>query len=116
MIVVTAGVIGGFVMEGGHLMVLFQPAEFVIIGGAAMGEAGLSPGHVREVRGYAANRPRFPENPGDPRNRRISILVLNDFAETIRRPLTVGGQTFVYEEGVGYRESGRPGGASTGTP
>jgi chemotaxis protein MotA len=29
-------IIGGFVMEGGHLMVLFQPAEFLIIGGAAL--------------------------------------------------------------------------------
>lgn len=83
---------------------------------AAMEDAGLTPGHVREVRGYAANRPRFPENPGDPRNRRISILVLNDYAEAIRRPLTVGGQTFVYEEGVGYRESGRSGAPLPGAP
>ena len=29
-------VIGGFIMEGGHLMVLMQPAEFVIIGGAGV--------------------------------------------------------------------------------
>ena len=36
-IVVTGAVIGGFMVEGGHLMVLFQPAEFVIIGGAALG-------------------------------------------------------------------------------
>ena len=36
-IIVTGAVIGGFIMEGGHLMVLFQPAEFLIIGGAALG-------------------------------------------------------------------------------
>ena len=36
-IVVAGAVIGGFIMEGGHLMVLFQPAEFLIIGGAAGG-------------------------------------------------------------------------------
>jgi chemotaxis protein MotA len=36
-IVVAGAVIGGFIMEGGHLMVLFQPAEFLIIGGAALG-------------------------------------------------------------------------------
>jgi len=36
-IVVIAAVIGGFVMEGGKLLVLFQPAEFLIIGGAALG-------------------------------------------------------------------------------
>lgn len=31
----AAAIIGGFIMEGGHLMVLFQPAEYLIIGGAA---------------------------------------------------------------------------------
>ncbi len=36
-IIVTGAVIGGFIMEGGHLMVLFQPAEFLIIGGASLG-------------------------------------------------------------------------------
>jgi chemotaxis protein MotA len=35
--VVIISVIGGFLMEKGHLMVLFQPAEFLIIGGAAAG-------------------------------------------------------------------------------
>ena len=36
-LVVTISVIGGYIMEGGQLLVLFQPAEFVIIGGAALG-------------------------------------------------------------------------------
>ncbi|MDD4051444.1 MAG: flagellar motor stator protein MotA, partial [candidate division Zixibacteria bacterium] len=36
-IVVLAAVIGGYTMEGGKLLVLFQPAEFLIIGGAALG-------------------------------------------------------------------------------
>jgi len=36
-LVVTGAVIGGYILEKGHLMVLFQPAEFVIIGGAAIG-------------------------------------------------------------------------------
>ena len=35
--VVVAAVIGGFLMEHGNLGVLFQPAELVIIGGAALG-------------------------------------------------------------------------------
>ena len=35
--VVIGAVIGGYVMEGGELLVLFQPAEFLIIGGAAVG-------------------------------------------------------------------------------
>ncbi len=36
-IVVTVSVFGGYVAMGGHLEVLFQPFEFVIIGGAAAG-------------------------------------------------------------------------------
>ena len=36
-LVVIGSVIGGFLIEGGHLLVLSQPAEFLIIGGAALG-------------------------------------------------------------------------------
>jgi chemotaxis protein MotA len=40
--IVTAAVIGGFLWEGGKLLVLFQPAEFLIIGGAGMGSLLIS--------------------------------------------------------------------------
>ncbi|MCX6827547.1 MAG: flagellar motor stator protein MotA [candidate division Zixibacteria bacterium] len=36
-VVVAASIIAGYLMEKGQLMVLFQPAEFLIIGGAAAG-------------------------------------------------------------------------------
>ncbi len=36
-LVVFGAIIGGYLMEHGNLMVLVQPAEFVIIGGAALG-------------------------------------------------------------------------------
>lgn len=36
-VVVLGAVIGGYLMEHGHLAVLLQPAELVIIGGAAVG-------------------------------------------------------------------------------
>ncbi|HEY8495036.1 MAG TPA: flagellar motor protein MotB [Myxococcota bacterium] len=36
---------------------------------------GLAPGRIEEIRGYADQRPRYPERPEDPRNRRISILL-----------------------------------------
>src|SRR5262245_55813965 len=36
-LVVIGAVIGGYLMEHGHLAVLVQPAELVIIGGAALG-------------------------------------------------------------------------------
>src|SRR5262249_26334856 len=36
-LIVVGCVVGGFLIEGGHLAVLIQPAEFIIIGGAALG-------------------------------------------------------------------------------
>jgi chemotaxis protein MotA len=36
-IIVLGGVIGGYMMEGGHILALSQPAELVVIGGAALG-------------------------------------------------------------------------------
>lgn len=36
-IVVCASVFGGYAMSGGHLAILFQPLELVMIGGAALG-------------------------------------------------------------------------------
>ena len=36
-LIVAGAVVGGYLMEGGHLEVLMQPAEFVIIGGAMIG-------------------------------------------------------------------------------
>lgn len=37
---------------------------------------GFNPDRIARVSGYAATQPLFPENPSDPRNRRISITVL----------------------------------------
>ena len=36
-LVVIGSIIGGYLMVGGHLAVLFQPAEIVIIGGSGIG-------------------------------------------------------------------------------
>ena len=36
------------------------------------------PQMVKEVRGYADLRPRLPDKPFDPRNRRVSIIVPYD--------------------------------------
>lgn len=35
--IVTAAILGGYLLEHGNLSVLMQPAELVIIGGAALG-------------------------------------------------------------------------------
>jgi chemotaxis protein MotA len=41
-VVVLGAVVGGYLMEHGHLAVLLQPAELVIIGGAAIGTVLIS--------------------------------------------------------------------------
>jgi chemotaxis protein MotA len=41
-VIVMGAVIGGFLMAGGHLEVLVQPSEFVVIGGAAIGSLLIS--------------------------------------------------------------------------
>ena len=40
--VVVAAVVGGYLMAGGSLLVLVQPSEFVVIGGAAVGSLIVS--------------------------------------------------------------------------
>jgi len=40
--------------------------------------AGVSSDHVAGVRGYADTLLKYPDNPLDPRNRRITIIVLNN--------------------------------------
>ena len=42
-----------------------------------MQTVGLKPGQIDEIRGYADNRLKYSDNPKDPRNRRITILVLS---------------------------------------
>jgi chemotaxis protein MotA len=41
-VVVLGCVLGGFLLEGGHMGVLFQPIELLIIGGAALGSFFIS--------------------------------------------------------------------------
>lgn len=41
---------------------------------------GMHENQVSEVRGFAFTQPKIKDNPGDPRNRRIAIIVVNDFS------------------------------------
>src|SRR5947207_12370389 len=48
LVIVFAGILGGYVWAGGPLHVLVQPAEFAIIGGAAVGTLIMAaPGKMR---------------------------------------------------------------------
>jgi chemotaxis protein MotB len=43
-----------------------------------MQSSGVLPGQVEEVRGFADQMPRIPDSPGDPSNRRITLIVAPD--------------------------------------
>lgn len=52
--------------------------------------SGLSYGQVREVRGYADKFPMIADRPDDPRNRRVSLIVLYQSREAAYDQIQVG--------------------------
>ncbi len=71
MLVVIGAVVGGYLMEHGNLEVLLQPAELVIIGGAALGTLlvanplstvmGIGKGMVQVLKGSPFTKPFYLE-------------------------------------------------------
>jgi chemotaxis protein MotA len=49
-LIVIVSVFGGFIMSGGHMLALFQPYEFLIIVGAALGAFIIS-NSVKVIKG-----------------------------------------------------------------
>jgi chemotaxis protein MotA len=73
--VVFLAVMGGYKLEGGNLSVLFQPAELLIIGGAALGSFLIaSPRHVR--REVFRNLPLLFKKERDSKQIFLDILLL----------------------------------------
>jgi chemotaxis protein MotA len=68
-VIVFAAVIGGFLMEKGHMAVLIQPAEVLILGGAAIGTLltanpmhiikGVASGLTGILKGSPFGKPRY---------------------------------------------------------
>jgi chemotaxis protein MotA len=68
-VIVFAAVIGGFLMEKGHMAVLIQPAEVLILGGAAIGTLltanpmhiikGVAGGLTGVLKGSPFGKPRY---------------------------------------------------------
>src|SRR4029079_3001819 len=62
-VIVIASVLGGFMMHGGQPLVLNQPTEFIIIGGAALGSVVISTpvkvlkSLVGQLKGLSASAP-----------------------------------------------------------
>jgi chemotaxis protein MotA len=73
MLIVAASVVGGFLMEGGPIAVLFQPVEFLIILGAALGTLVIStPKH--HLRGLGVALQAFIRDQGADRGACLDLL------------------------------------------
>ena len=73
--VVFVGVIGGFVLEGGPFLILIQPMEFMIIGGAAIGSVLIST-PLNVLKGLIAKFPRILSGDGYSSARYLELLSL----------------------------------------
>ena len=84
-LIVIGAIIGGYLMEHGELMVLVQPAELVIIGGAALGTLFIAnplPIIIGVFKGILA---ALAGNPYDKKFYLDSLKMLNDLFMTARK-------------------------------
>src|SRR5689334_7923133 len=84
-VIVFGAVIGGFLMEHGKLAVLIQPAELVIIGGAALWTmlvANPLPVVVRAMKGVLG---AFAPSPFNKNFYLECLKMLNDLFTTVRK-------------------------------
>lgn len=84
-IIVVVSIAGGYLLEDGNLSVLFQPAEFVIIGGAAIGAFLLS-SPTKVIRLVVKEFPAiFKASPASKEICLDLLLVLNNLFRKIRQ-------------------------------
>jgi len=73
--VVLVGVIGGFVLEGGPILLLIQPAEFLIIGGAAIGSILIAT-PIKVLKGLVGRIPNVLKGVGPTKTGYLELLTL----------------------------------------
>ena len=84
-VLVFAAVIGGFLMEKGHIAVLIQPAELLIIVGAATGTL-LVANPVRILKAIAGGLLRRSRARRSPRQRYLNTLkMMYQFLNKVRK-------------------------------
>lgn len=84
-LVVIGAVVGGYLMEKGNLLVLLQPAELIIIGGAGLGTmliANPLPVIVRVLKGVGG---AFGGSPFTKASYLETLKMLNDLFQTARK-------------------------------
>jgi len=84
-VVVLVCVLGGFLMEGGHILSLWHPSEIIIIIGAALG-AFLTSNPTKVVKGAFAGALALPKGPRYGRDDYVQLLkLLYDILMKIRK-------------------------------
>jgi chemotaxis protein MotA len=84
-IIVTASVVGGYVLEHGNLSVLFQPIELLIIGGAALGALVVA-APIKAIKAIVSSVARvFSYKPYEKKDYIEILLLLNAIFYKIRQ-------------------------------
>ncbi len=84
-VIVLGCVMGGFIMEGGHVLALWHPSEILIIVGAAFG-AFLTSNPTKVVQGCFPGRARAAQGPRYKREDYVTLLKLTyDILMKIRK-------------------------------
>ena len=97
LLVVIGSVVGGYTMHHGHLAVLWQPSEYVIIGGAGLGAllAGNPMGLLKRL--FADLLALLKPNPFDEKAYAELLQVLYDIFQTARKDGLVGLESHIEE-------------------
>ncbi len=75
MVVVFASIVGGYLLEGGHLLALYQPAELLIIGGAALG-AFIVANPINTIKAVSKSLPTLMQGSPYGKDRYMEVLGL----------------------------------------
>ncbi len=98
-VVVIVGVVGGFTLAGGELLVLFQPAEFITIGFAAVGSMLISV-PIKTLKAVLADVIGIFKGAGPDRTLYIEVLqLLNDLFQIARKDGIIALEPHVNEPG-----------------
>lgn len=84
-VVVLGAVIGGYLMEHGNLSVLFQPAELVIIGGAALGSFIISAPKALVIRVFKEALGILKGEKGDKKHYLELLMLLYELFSVMRK-------------------------------
>ena len=97
LVLVFGSILAGFVLDQGHLIVLFQPTEFLIIGGAAIGSFFVS-NPMATVKGtFKALLGLLKPNPYDEKAYGELLKVLYDVFQKARKDGLVGLEAHIEE-------------------